>query len=130
MTKRRARMTSPEAVPEVELRGVPVDAALRRRAETAVTVAVIRAGVQPVRAHVTFFDDNGPKGGRASRCAITVRVPFRPHIRAEKVAETPRLAFDAAVAVLERDLERYRERQRDEQRHPKKYFVAKRLREP
>jgi hypothetical protein len=28
------------------------------------------------------------------------------------------------------DLEQYRERQRNQQRHPKKYFVAKRLREP
>jgi ribosome-associated translation inhibitor RaiA len=43
------------------------------------------------------------------------------------VAETPRLAFDAALAVLQRDLEQYRERQRDQQRHPKKYFAAKRL---
>jgi hypothetical protein len=45
----------------------------------------------------------------------------------EKVAETPRLALDAALPVLQRDLERYRERRREEQRHPKKYFAAKRL---
>jgi ribosome-associated translation inhibitor RaiA len=130
MTKRRAATTKAGATPEVELRGMAVDAALRRRALTAVTAAVARVGVQPVRAHVTFFDDNGPKGGRAARCALTVRLPYRPHVRVEKVAETPRLAFDAALAVLERDLEVYRERARDAQRHPKKYFVAKRLREP
>lgn len=127
MTKRRAVTTGPEAAPQVELRGTAVDAALRRRAAAAVTGAVTRVGVEPVRAQVTFFDDNGPKGGRASRCAITVRLPYRPHIRAEEVAETPRAAFDAALAVLERDLARYRERQREQQRHPKKYFVAKRL---
>jgi ribosome-associated translation inhibitor RaiA len=86
--------------------------------------------VRPITAHVTFVDDNGPKGGRAAPCALTVRLPHRPHIRVEKVAETPRLAFDAALAVLRRDLEQYRERQRDQQRHPKKYCVAKRLREP
>jgi hypothetical protein len=45
----------------------------------------------------------------------------------EHTAQTGRLAFDGAFAVLERQLERYRERDRDERRHPKKYFVAKRL---
>jgi hypothetical protein len=48
----------------------------------------------------------------------------------EKLAETPRRALDAAVAVIRRDLEQYRERQRDRQRHPKKYFAAKRLLAP
>jgi ribosome-associated translation inhibitor RaiA len=60
------------------------------------------------------------------RCALTVRLPFRPSIRVERTAETPRLAFDAAFAVLERQLERYRERDRDNKRHPKKYFAARR----
>jgi hypothetical protein len=48
----------------------------------------------------------------------------------EKVAETPRRAFDAALAVLRRELEQHREGQRDRQRHPKKYFAAKRLLAP
>jgi sigma 54 modulation/S30EA-like ribosomal protein len=48
------------------------------------------------------------------------------HLRVERSAETPRLAFDAAFAVLERQLERYRERDRDNKRHPKKYFAARR----
>ena len=78
-----------------------------------------RSGARP-----SFFDDNGPKGGRAMRCALTVRLPFRPSIRVERSAVTPRLAFDAAFAVLERQLERYRERDRDNKRHPKKYFAA------
>jgi ribosome-associated translation inhibitor RaiA len=58
---------------------------------------------------------------------VTVRLPHRSHVRVERVAETLRLAFDAALAVLRRDLEQHRERQRDQQRHPKKYFAAKRL---
>jgi ribosome-associated translation inhibitor RaiA len=61
------------------------------------------------------------------RCALTVRLPFRPSIRVERTAETPRLAFDAAFAILERQLEQYRERDRDSKRHPKKYFAARRL---
>jgi ribosome-associated translation inhibitor RaiA len=60
------------------------------------------------------------------RCALTVRLPFRPCIRVERSAVTPRLAFDGAFAVLERQLERYRERDRDSKRHPKKYFAARR----
>lgn len=130
MTKRRAPTARPEAPPRVELRGIPVDAALRRRALAAVAAAVAPLRVRPVRAQVTFFDDDGPKGGRAARCAVTVWLPFRPPLRVEEVAETPRGAFDTALAVLERDLARYRERVREQQRHPKKYFVAKRLLKP
>jgi ribosome-associated translation inhibitor RaiA len=106
------------------------DAALRRRATAAVRQALARLAVQPITAQVTFVDDNGPKGGRAARCAVTVRLPHRPPLRVEKVAETPRRAFDAVLAVLRRDLEQSRERQRDRQRRPKKYFAAKRLLAP
>jgi ribosome-associated translation inhibitor RaiA len=44
----------------------------------------------------------------------------------ERSAVTPRLAFDAAIGVLERQLERYYERERENKRHPKKYFAASR----
>jgi ribosome-associated translation inhibitor RaiA len=83
--------------------------------------------MSPIRAKVTFFDDNGPKGGRGMRCAVNVRLPYRPPIRVDQVAETSRLAFDGAFSALERQLERYRERDRDNKRRPKKYFVAKTL---
>ena len=99
---------------------------LRGRATRLMTEALARLTVAPVKGRVAFFDDNGPKGGRAMRCALTVRLPFRPSIRVERSAVTPRLAFDAAFAVLERQLERYRERDRDSKRHPKKYFAARR----
>jgi len=97
---------------------------LRGRATRLMTEALAKLAVAPVKGQVAFFDDNGPKGGRAMRCALTVRLPFRPSIRVEQSAVTPRLAFDAAFAVLERQLERYRERDRDSKRHPKKYFAA------
>jgi ribosome-associated translation inhibitor RaiA len=99
---------------------------LRGRATRLMTEALAKLAVAPVKGQVAFFDDNGPMGGRAMRCALTVRLPFRPSIRVERSAVTPRLAFDAAFAVLERQLERYRERDRDNKRHPKKYFAARR----
>jgi len=99
---------------------------LRGRATRLMTEALAKLTVGPVKGQAAFFDDNGPKGGRAMRCALTVRLPFRPSIRVERSAVTPRLAFDAAFAVVERQLERYRERDRDNKRHPKKYFAARR----
>src|SRR5712692_3957253 len=111
----------------IEIRGIKKDTTLGDRVSARVAAALASLRVAPVRAKVTFFDDNGPKGGLAMRCAIDVRVPYRPAIRVEHVAETSRLAFDGAYATLARQLERYRERDRDIKRRPKKYFVAKRL---
>ena len=100
---------------------------LRSRISSLLSAALEPVQAKPLAAKVTFFDDDGPKGGRAVRCALTVRVPYRPTVRVEHTAETPRLAFDASFKSLERQLERYRERDRDSRRHPKKYYVAKRL---
>lgn len=111
----------------IDVHGVEKDTALRARAAKVVGAALEPIKLAPIRAKVTFFDDNGPKGGLGMRCAMDVRLPYRPAIHVEQVAETSRLAFDGAFAALERQLERYRERARDSQRHPKKYFVAKRL---
>jgi ribosome-associated translation inhibitor RaiA len=111
----------------IEIQGVDRDKALRARAVKLVGAALEPITMTPVKAKITFFDDNGPKGGPGMRCAVDVRLPFRPAIRVEQVAETSRLAFDGAFAALERRLERYRERDRDNKRRPKKYFVARRL---
>jgi ribosome-associated translation inhibitor RaiA len=111
----------------IDILGVEKDAALRARVAKLVGAALEPINLAPVRAKVTFFDDNGPKGGRGMRCAMDVRLPYRPAIRVEQVAETTRLAFDGAFGALERQLERYRQRDRDIKRRPKKYFVAKRL---
>ena len=111
----------------IDIHGVEKDRALRARSAKVVGAALENIKLAPIRATVTFFDDNGPKGGLGMRCAVDVRLPYRPAIRVEQVAETGRLAFDGAFAALERQLERYRQRDRDIKRRPKKYFVAKRL---
>jgi ribosome-associated translation inhibitor RaiA len=111
----------------IEIRGIPVSPALRTRVMRELTHAVGRLSAAPVTVQATFFDDNGPKGGRATRCSLTVRVPYRPNIRVEHTAETARLAFDGSIATLERELAQYRERDRESKRHPKKYFAARRL---
>jgi ribosome-associated translation inhibitor RaiA len=111
----------------IGIHGAEKDTALRARAAKLVGAALEPINLAPIRAKVTFFDDNGPKGGRGMRCAMDVRLPYRPAIRVDQVAETTRLAFDGAFAALERQLDRYRERDRDIKRRPKKYFVAKRL---
>ena len=111
----------------IQIQGIRKDYALGARVSARVTAALAELHVSPVSAKITFFDDDGPKGGSAMRCAIAVRVPYRPLIRVEHVSVAARLAFDGAFAALERQLERYRERDRDIKRRPKKYFVAKRL---
>ena len=67
-----------EAVGAVRISGVERDAALRARVGKLMTGAAERITVRPVRTQAVFFDDNGPKGGRAMRCALTVRLPDRP----------------------------------------------------
>jgi ribosome-associated translation inhibitor RaiA len=111
----------------IDIHGAQKDTSLRARSAKVVGAALESIKLAPIRAKITFFDDNGPKGGRGMRCAVDVRLPYRPPIRVEQVAETSRLAFDGAFAALERQLERYRERDRDIKRRPKKYFVAKHL---
>ena len=114
------------AIREIEIKGIR-DSALRALISDRLGRVLKPLQVEPLAAQVTFFDDDGPKGGRAVRCALTVRVPYRPTLRVEHTSETPRLAFDASIKRLDRQLERYRERDRDSRRHPKKYYVAKRL---
>ena len=81
----------------------------------------------PVSARVAFTDENGPKGGVDTRCTLTVEVPRRPAFHVQQLAETHRLAFDAAFAGLEQLSVRDRETTRALRRRPKKYYVAKRL---
>lgn len=111
----------------IDIQGVEKDRALRARAVKMIGNVLETIGLTPVKAKITFFDDNGPKGGLGMRCALNVGLPYRPAIRVEQVAETSRLAFDGAFAALERQLERYRGRDRDIKRRPKKYYVAKQL---
>jgi ribosome-associated translation inhibitor RaiA len=111
----------------VEVHGVTRDPILARRIHLRMREVLDRIGLVPVSAQVTFVDDNGPRGGPALRCALTVRVPYRAAVRVEHVGANRRLAFDAAFDALGRRLERYRERDRDARRHPKKYYAARRV---
>ena len=78
----------------------------------------------PTLVRVGFTDENGPKGGIDTRCAITVELPRRPALHAGSVAGDPRSAFESAVDTLERELERARGKRRDQARRPRKYYVA------
>jgi ribosome-associated translation inhibitor RaiA len=76
-------------------------------------------------ARVRFVDDNGPKGGVATRCALTVKVPGRPPLHVEETETTPGRAFDAALVKLTRALRRAAGARRDAGRYPKKYYAAR-----
>jgi ribosome-associated translation inhibitor RaiA len=110
----------------IQISGIERNPGLRARVTRLMRDTLAPLSVRPVKSQVSFFDDNGPKGGVAMRCALTVRLPYRPTLRIERSAVTSRLAFDAALPVLERQLERYRVRERNSKRHPKKYFAARR----
>lgn len=111
----------------IDIRGTAGNRLLHAQIQKRMTAALAKLRVKPVGAQVLFLDDNGPKGGVDVRCAVTVRLPYRRSVRVEHMGTTLRLAFDAAFAVLERQLERYVERDRESRRRPKKYFVAKRM---
>lgn len=103
------------------------DQAIRRLVERRLAALQARLPRPPVHVRVGFTDENGPKGGVDTRCAITVRWPRRPPLHAEEVAPTPRRALDVAFQAVERLLLKELDRQRERRRRPKKYFVARRL---
>ena len=71
----------------IEISGIERNVALRERVGRQIRAALEPLRVAPVKAQVAFFDDNGPKGGIGLRCAVTVRVPYRPAIRVEFVQD-------------------------------------------
>jgi ribosome-associated translation inhibitor RaiA len=87
--------------------------------------ALDRVRGAPVKAHVTFSDVNGPKGGEDVHCAVLLELPHQAAINVERVATTPQIAFDESCDRLVRRLARARERWQDGRRRPKKYFAAK-----
>ena len=87
-------------------------------------LASMEAGAR--RARLVLTDDNGPKGGRAYRCALTVAVSRRQPIHVEHTAPSSFLAIDGALVRLEHRLTRVRGTTRDSRRRPKKYYVAQR----
>jgi ribosome-associated translation inhibitor RaiA len=111
----------------IDVRGVADDRILQAYVRKQMSEALARLPVTPLSVQVLFLDENGPKGGIDIRCALTVRLPFQPSVRVEHMGQTHRRAFDEAVIVLERRLERDVKRARQSRRRPKKYYVAKRL---
>ena len=111
----------------IDLRGLPIDEALRERVNQRLTAVLGRLAIEPTVVHVIFSDEDGPKGGPAIRCAVTATLPRRSPLHVEETAETPRSAFDRVAAMLERQLAKNRDRTREGKRRPKKYFAARRL---
>jgi ribosome-associated translation inhibitor RaiA len=97
------------------------------RARARLTRTLETHGMTTARVTVSFTDENGPKGGRAMRCAIELRLPRRAPVRAEHTATTLRLALDGALDTVEGEVTKLIERWRDAARHPKKYYAAARL---
>jgi ribosome-associated translation inhibitor RaiA len=114
----------------VVIEGLGEDRALRTLVNGKVAASLGRLHVAATTARVQFANETGAKGGATARCSITVDLPRRPELHADLTAETPRLAFEQAFTMLERQVERDRTRGREERRRPKKYYLAKRLLEP
>jgi ribosome-associated translation inhibitor RaiA len=115
------------ATMKIAFRTRPASAATRARVIADLKTALATLVVEPTAVHATFTDENGPKGGRAIRCALEVKQPRTPIVHVATVATTSRLAFDGALARLERAVARRRETARDAKRRPKKYFAARRV---
>jgi len=81
----------------------------------------------PTAVHVGFRDENGPRGGVDTRCALTIEMPGQRALHATDIAATARQTFDLAFEALERRALKEIDRARDGRRRAKKYYVAKRL---
>jgi len=114
----------------VEIRGLSASETARLHADRRLAAALEAMPPRASSARVAFADDNGPKGGQAMRCALTVTLPPRRRIHVEARAVTTRLALDAALAKLERRLSRSQEIIRESGRRPKKYYAATRASAP
>ena len=93
-------------VSESKIRGLDGQPRLRGHGATRLTRLLTRRRITPRSVRVAFHDDDGPRGGVAIRCALTMRVPGRSLIRVEHTARTHRAAFDGSFAILERQLRR------------------------
>ena len=93
-------------VTESKIRGLDGQPRLRGHVATRLTHLLTRRRIVPRSVRVAFHDDDGPRGGVAIRCALTVRLPRRPLIRVEHTARTHRAAFNGGFAILERQLRR------------------------
>jgi ribosome-associated translation inhibitor RaiA len=112
---------------KIEFRMRSTGEVTRARVTAALKTVLAALVVEPTVARATLTDENGPKGGPAIRCALEVKQPRRPAVHVEAVATNAQLAFETALAKLERALARRRKIARDAKRRPKKYFAALRM---
>lgn len=121
-------MTAPRAamIRRVEVQGLPRPEAARVRAAARLASALATLPERASSARVVFSDDNGPKGGAAIRCAVTVTLAGWGPLHVEDRATTPALALTGTLTKLERRLQRRRGIDRDSSRRPKKYYAAAR----
>src|SRR5262245_22354945 len=127
MTARRVRLSSRRLPMTFEIAGLHSRSALRTLITQKITAIFDGQRPQPVAARIGVIDENGPKGGDAMRCGITIQLPRRPRPHVEPRGPSERLAFDGALAALEHRLTSERGRMLAERRRPKKYYLAKRL---
>lgn len=111
----------------VDIEGAIANPAQRGRFARRLRQTLARLAVAPLSVRMVLVDENGPKGGRAMRCTMTIALPRRPPLHVEHVAETVPLAFAGAIDTLERSLEKDLRKGRESARRPKKYYAAKRL---
>jgi ribosome-associated translation inhibitor RaiA len=123
-------MISNDARPTLRIvtKGIPAGSRVRVGAGDRILRVLTAKQFRATAAQVRFTDDNGPKGGDAIRCTLTVKLTGRPAIHVEDVAGSGKLAFDGALAKLERRLVRMKEAGRKGRRYPTKYFAATRER--
>jgi hypothetical protein len=113
----------------VEVHGLSPAVARRLRAAAGITAMLRALPERASSARLAFTDQNGPKGGPAVRCAVTVTLAGWGRLHVTEQATTPGRALAGALARLERQLERRREIDRESGRRPKKYYAAARARE-
>jgi ribosome-associated translation inhibitor RaiA len=100
------------------IRGLRGQRRLRVEVVNQLSELLERRRFTPVSVRVAFFDDDGPRGGVAIRCALTVRPKRGPTIRVEHTARTHSAAFNGGLAILRRQLKRHVQRRRRRARYP------------
>src|SRR6188474_908163 len=99
--------------------GVGVRDRFRAEVEQQLDRLMARRGMAPRAVRVAFFDDDGPGGGVAIRCAITLTPLRGPILRVEHTARTRYGAFKGALTILARRLKRRVQRRRRRARYPR-----------
>jgi hypothetical protein len=111
----------------LEFRGVSPQEAAAVRADARLVAALASLDHGARRARVVLSDDNGPKGGPAIRCRVTVSLPRRGEVHVETCGLSARGALAGALRRLRRRLRRTVAAAYAARRRPKKYYVARTL---